>query len=96
MKPLGRTDLTTLVDPYALEVDQTTTVFTPRTRCATTSRTDRSAARAALDRTELFTAKYGSFDPTWQPVDCAEVIRAQRSRRGRRPGRAPSASSGSR
>lgn len=70
--PLGRTDLMTLVDPYALEVDQDYDCpHNSNPLCAYTTYGAFCAPGPAKLGIALYTQKYGSYDPTWQPVDCA-------------------------
>ena len=71
-KPLGRTDLTALVDPYSLEVDQDyDCVHASNPLCDYITYGPLCTPGLSMTGTELFSAKYGSIDPTWQPVDCA-------------------------
>ncbi|MDB4933736.1 MAG: Peptidyl-prolyl cis-trans isomerase [Labilithrix sp.] len=70
--PLDRTDLKTLVDPYTLEVDQDYDCpHDSNPACAYTSYGSLCIPGPSKKGTELYTEKYGSFDPTWQPADCA-------------------------
>jgi hypothetical protein len=69
---LGRTDLMTLIDPYALEVDQDYDCpHNSNPLCAYTTYGSLCFPAASKLGTELYTEKYGAFDPTWKPVDCA-------------------------
>lgn len=70
--PLGRTDLTTLVDPYALELDQDyDCTHNSNPLCDYTFYGPLCAPAATKAGTAIYAEKYGAFDPTWQPVDCA-------------------------
>jgi hypothetical protein len=70
--PLGRTDLTTLVDPYALEMDQDYDCpHNSNPLCAYTSYGTACLPGPSKLGIALYTARYGDYDPTWQPVDCA-------------------------
>jgi hypothetical protein len=71
-QPLGRTDLTALVDPYALEVDQDYDCpHNSNPLCDYVTYGPLCAPGPSKTGVELFTAKYGSIDPSWQPIDCA-------------------------
>jgi len=70
--PLGRTDLMTLVDPYALEVDQDYDCpHNSNPLCAYTTYGAFCVPGPSKLGVALYTEKYGDYDPTWQPVDCA-------------------------
>lgn len=72
LQPLGRTDLTTLVEPYALEIDQDYDCpHNSNPLCDYTTYGALCAPGPSKSGADLYTEKYGSFDPTWQPVDCA-------------------------
>ena len=68
---LGRQDLTTLVDPFALEMDQDYD-------CAHDSNPDCSyvfygpacAPETSALGTDIYAQSYGSFEPTWKPSGC--------------------------
>lgn len=68
---LGRTDLLALVDPFALEIDQdydcphNSNPLCPYTLYGALCFPGPSKLGSAL-----YSEKYGSFDPTWQPTDC--------------------------
>jgi hypothetical protein len=70
---LGRTDLLALIDPFALEIDQDYDCpHNSNPLCSYTTYASPICIPAPSKKgTELYTAKYGSFDPTWQPTDCA-------------------------
>jgi hypothetical protein len=71
-QPLGRTDLLTLVDPYALEVDQDyDCAHSSNPLCDYVLYGPLCAPAPSKAGTAIFAEKYGAFDPTWQPVDCA-------------------------
>ena len=72
LKPLGRTDLMALVDPYALEVDQDyDCAHNSNPLCDYILYGPLCAPAPSKSGTDIYTAKYGTIDPTWQPVDCA-------------------------
>ena len=72
MKPLARTDVMTLVDPYALELDQDyDCAHNSNPLCDYILYGPLCAPAASKSGTDIFTDKYGSIDPTWEPVDCA-------------------------
>ena len=69
--PLGRMDLAAIVDPYALEIDQDyDCVHSSNALCDYTTYGALCFPGASTKGTDLYTMKYGSFDPAWQPVDC--------------------------
>jgi hypothetical protein len=69
---LGRTDLTTLVDPNALEIDQDYDCpHNSNPLCSYTAYAALCLPGPPKKGTELYTENYGSFDPSWQPADCA-------------------------
>lgn len=70
--PLGRTDLMALVDPYALEVDQDYDCpHNSNPLCAYTTYGTFCVPGPSKLGVALYSEKYGDYDPTWQPVDCA-------------------------
>ncbi|HSO32917.1 MAG TPA: hypothetical protein VLT33_10375, partial [Labilithrix sp.] len=69
---LGRTDLKTLVDPLALEIDQDYDCpHNSNPLCSYTLYSPICIPGAAKLGTELYTTKYGTFEPDWQPADCS-------------------------
>ena len=69
--PLGRMDLTTLVDPLALEMDQDYDCFhNSNPSCAYTLYGPACAPESSQDGTAIYTAGYGDFEPTWKPTGC--------------------------
>jgi hypothetical protein len=72
MKPLARTDLMTLVDPYALELDQDyDCTHNSNPLCDYVFYGPLCAPAPSKTGTDIFSDKYGTIDPSWQPVDCA-------------------------
>jgi hypothetical protein len=70
--PLGRTDLMTLVDPHALEVDQDYDCpHNSNPLCAYTTYGPLCLPAPSKLGIAIYTQTYGDDDPTWQPVDCA-------------------------
>ena len=69
---LGRTDLMTLIDPLTLEIDQDyDCVHNSNPLCSYTLYGNLCFPSAAKLGSELYTAKYGTFDPAWKPAACA-------------------------
>ena len=69
--PLGRTDLTTLVDPHALEMDQDYDCpHNSNPLCAYTTYGPLCVPQASKLGIAIYTQNYGDYDPSWQPVDC--------------------------
>ena len=69
--PLGRMDLTTLVDPYALEMDQDyDCVHNSNPSCSYVTYGPFCLPEASAPGTDVYTQTYGSFEPTWQPSGC--------------------------
>lgn len=69
--PLGRMDLTTLVDPYALEFDQDyDCVHASNPLCTYITYGNLCLPMSSLLGTELFTKNYGDFDEGWKPSGC--------------------------
>jgi hypothetical protein len=69
--PLGRLDLTTLVDPYTLEVDQDYDCFhSSNPLCQYVSYGPLCAPLPAALGTDIYTQSYGSIEPTWTPSGC--------------------------
>lgn len=68
---LGRTDLATLVDPLALEIDQDYDCpHNSNPLCSYTLYGALCFPSPSKLGSALYTEKYGSFDPMWQPADC--------------------------
>ncbi len=66
--PLGRQDLETLVDPYALEIDQDYDCFhNSNPSCPYTLYGPLCAPKASALGTTIYTQTYGSFDPGYSP-----------------------------
>lgn len=69
--PLGRQDLTSLVDPYALEMDQDyDCVHNSNPDCTYVTYGPACLPQASEPGTQVYTASYGSYEPTWQPQGC--------------------------
>lgn len=69
--PLGRVDLMTLVDPWALEIDQDyDCVHASNPLCTYVTYGPLCAPEAASVGEELYEARYGSIDAVWQPNGC--------------------------
>ena len=69
--PLGRVDLTTLVQPYALEVDQDyDCTHNSNPVCDYTLYGPLCAPETTQEGIAIYTATYGDFDPSWKPVGC--------------------------
>lgn len=69
--PLGRQDLMTLVDPYALEMDQDyDCVHNSNPDCTYVTYGTACLPQAAEPGTQVYTDSYGSFEPSWQPQPC--------------------------
>lgn len=69
--PLGRQDLTTLVDPLALEMDQDyDCVHNSNPDCTYTTYGPACLPEAAEPGTQVWMDSYGSYEPTWQPQGC--------------------------
>jgi hypothetical protein len=67
--PLGRMDLTTLVDPYALEMDQDyDCVHNSNPLCTYVTYGPLCAPETSLLGTAVYTKSYGSFDPGFSPT----------------------------
>jgi hypothetical protein len=70
--PLGRQDLATLVDPFALEMDQDyDCVHASNPSCSYVTYGPACFPEASKSGIDLFTSKYGSIDPGWKPKGCA-------------------------
>jgi hypothetical protein len=69
--PLGRTDLMTLVDPLALEMDQDyDCTHNSNPACDYTFYGPACAPAATMAGTAIYTAKYGDLDPGYVPTGC--------------------------
>ena len=69
--PLGRLDLETLVDPYALDVDQYfDCVHNGNPQCAYTSYGPMCSPEPTSLGTDIDVHLLGDFDATWQPAGC--------------------------
>ncbi len=69
--PLGRMDLTTLVDPYALEMDQDyDCVHNSNPACSYTTYGQYCLPETAALGTDIYTNDSGSFEPTYKPAGC--------------------------
>jgi hypothetical protein len=68
---LGRQDLATLIDPYALEMDQDyDCIHNSNPICAYTTYGPLCAPETSELGTKVYTDSYGSFDATWKPSGC--------------------------
>lgn len=69
--PLGRQDLTTLVDPYALEMDQDyDCTHNSNPACSYTLYGPLCGPEASQPGTAIYTGNYGDFISSWQPAGC--------------------------
>ena len=69
--PLGRQDLMTLVDPFALEMDQDyDCTHNSNPSCSYTFYGPACLPETSLPGVEIYTATYGSYDPSWKPAGC--------------------------
>lgn len=69
--PLGRLDLETLVDPYALEMDQDyDCIHDSNPLCTYTTYGPLCFPEQSLEGTEIFALKYGAVDLDWGPGSC--------------------------
>ncbi|HEY4118552.1 MAG TPA: hypothetical protein VGM56_11890 [Byssovorax sp.] len=69
--PLGRQDLTTLVDPYALEMDQDyDCVHNSNPSCSYTTYGQFCFPETSKLGTTIFSQNYGDFEPSWKPSGC--------------------------
>ena len=68
---LGRQDLTTLVDPYAVEMDEDyDCVHNSNPGCAYTTYGALCLPETSLLGTAIYTQDYGTFEPAWKPSGC--------------------------
>jgi len=69
--PLGRVDLTALVDPSALELDQDyDCVHNSNPACSYTTYGSFCAPQPSKLGTNLYESNYGSVESTWKPTGC--------------------------
>ena len=69
---LGRLDLETLIDPYALEMDQDyDCVHNSNPLCDYVTYGPLCAPEPSLRGLDLYQQRYGSVVPAWQPAGCA-------------------------
>jgi len=69
--PLGRMDLTTLVDPLAIEMDQDyDCAHNSNPMCSYTFYGAACLPQSSMLGVDIYTSKYGSIDPTWKPSGC--------------------------
>jgi hypothetical protein len=68
---LGRLGVETVVDPYALEVDQVyDCVEDANPLCSYVSYGTLCSLQPSLLGTAIYTQNYGDFGSTWQPANC--------------------------
>lgn len=71
MTPLGRQDLTTLVDPLALEMDQDyDCAHNSNPMCSYTFYGPLCAPETSQLGTDIYTQSYGTIEPSWKPTGC--------------------------
>jgi hypothetical protein len=69
--PLGRQDLTTLVDPLALEMDQDyDCTHNSNPSCSYTLYGALCFPETSMLGVDIYVETYGSYDPTWKPAGC--------------------------
>jgi hypothetical protein len=69
--PLGRVDLMSLVDPYALEMDQDyNCVHDSNPLCSYIAYGPLCIPMAAAVGTDIYMQSYGGFDAGWKPTGC--------------------------
>jgi hypothetical protein len=69
--PLGRMDLTTLVDPYALEMDQDyDCTHNSNPDCSYIFYGPACAPASSELGTQIYTQDYGDFEPAYKPAGC--------------------------
>jgi hypothetical protein len=69
--PLGRVDLTSLVDPLAIEMDQDyDCVHNSNPVCSYITYGPLCLPMASALGTDIYAQSYGSFEPGWQPAGC--------------------------
>jgi hypothetical protein len=68
---LGRADVTTLVDPYALEMDQDyDCVHNSNPDCTYITYGPLCAPETSKVGVDIYMSNYGAFEPTWKPNGC--------------------------
>ena len=68
---LGRQDLETLVDPYAIEMDQDYDCpHNSNPGCSYTTYGPECLLETSLPGAQIYTNDYGDFEPTWKPAGC--------------------------
>lgn len=71
LSPLGRTDLETLVDPYALEIDHDyDCVHASNPLCDYTFYGPACLPRTGVSGVEMYGASYRAIDLAWSPLGC--------------------------
>lgn len=71
MAPLGRTDVESLVDPYALEMDQDyDCAHASSPLCEYTFYGAACLPRATMSGLDIYRDGYGLVDPSWRPAGC--------------------------
>lgn len=69
--PLGRMDLATLVDPYAVEMDQDyDCTHNSNPDCSYVTYGQLCFPESSKLGTDIYASSYGSFEPGWQPSGC--------------------------
>lgn len=69
--PLGRMDLTTLVDPLAIEMDQDyDCAHNSNPLCSYTFYGPACVPESSQVGVDIYTSSYGSIDPAWKPTGC--------------------------
>ena len=69
--PLGRMDLMTLVDPYAMEMDEDyDCTHNSNPDCSYVFYGPACAPESSQLGTAIYTQDYGDFEPAWQPSGC--------------------------
>lgn len=69
--PLGRIDVMSLVDPYAIELDHDfDCIHDSNPLCTYITYGPLCFPKASALGTEIYTQTYGDFDPGWQPSGC--------------------------
>ena len=70
---LGRMDVTTLVEPYALEMDQDyNCTHDSNPRCTYVTYGTLCIPQPSKLGADLYTQNYGTFDPNYAPADCGK------------------------
>ncbi|HUJ57145.1 MAG TPA: hypothetical protein VLX92_01570 [Kofleriaceae bacterium] len=69
--PLGRMDLTTLIDPYALEMDQDyDCTHNSNPGCSYTLYGPACLPETSEPGATIYTNDYGDYEPSWKPTGC--------------------------